>query len=66
MSRICRILLVSAVILFGSCLISKSCCSQKAATRAEPVASKLQRKVILGLEKIEERFFTGAEKNNEL
>ena len=66
MSRVCRILLVSAAILFGSCLASKSCCEHKAAPRPDNGVSKLQKKVILSLEKIEEQVFGGAKKNNGL
>jgi len=66
MSRVCRVLLASAVILFGSCLVSKSCCDQKAATRPDNGVSKLQKKVILSLEKIEEQVFGGAKKNDGL
>jgi hypothetical protein len=65
MSKVCRILLVSAVMLFGSCLISRSLCGHKAAPRSGSI-SKLQKKVILSLEKIEERVLGGAKKENGL
>jgi hypothetical protein len=61
MSKVCRILLVSAVMLFGSCFISRSLCEHKAEPRT-PGISKLQKKVILSLEKIEERVL-GEDKN---
>ena len=66
MNKVCRVLLVSAAILFGTCLVSKSCCEDRAATRSDNGASKLQKKVILSLEKIEERVFGGGERNNGL
>ena len=66
MNRVCRILLVSAAILFGTCLISKGCCELKAVPQSDNGVSKLQKKVISSLEKIEDRVFRGAEKNNGL
>ena len=66
MNKVCRILLVSAVILFGSCFISKSCCELKAVPQSDNGVSKLQKKVISSLEKIEKQVFKGAEKNNGL
>ena len=60
MNKLCRVMMVSAVLLFGSCLISKGCCEDKAVVANDSV-SKLQKKVILSLEKIEERIRTGSE-----
>ena len=57
MNRVCRVLLVSAAILFGTCFVSKSCCGHKAAARPDNSVSRLQKKVILSLEKIEEQVF---------